>query len=91
MGCTDRYMVHPYPQRCLMHLAAVPWRARGKPLFPHQLWALHAAAASARRDEASADKVLRSKDAAFEGGGLNQIPGGSVQDYIVFTACLETY
>lgn len=83
MVCTDRYMAHPYPQCCLMHLAALPWCAHGKLLFPHQLWALEAAAAAARREEGPVGKVLRSKDAAFGGGqgAVNHIPRGSVQDY----------
>lgn len=41
------------------------------------------------REEGSAGKMLRSKDTAFGQGVFNQIPGGSIQDQIVFTACLE--
>lgn len=82
--------MHPSPQRCLMRLAAVPCCACGKLPFPPQLQALRGAAAAARRDEGWGGDVLGSKVAAFEGGGLNHVPGGSLQDYVVFTACLET-
>jgi len=69
----------------------VPQHARGKLLSLHQLPALHVAAATAKREEGSVGKVPHSRDAAFEGEGLNQITGGSVQDYVLFTACLEPH
>lgn len=61
--------MHPYPECCLVHLAAVPLRACGKLPFPHQLQVSHeAAAAAVRRQKGSRGKALRSKDAAFEEG-----------------------
>lgn len=59
--------MHPYPECCPVHLAAVSLRACGKLSFPHQLQVSHeAAAAAARRKKESRSKVLRSKDTTFE-------------------------
>lgn len=61
--------MNPYPECCLVHLAAVPLCACGKLTFPHQLQVSHeTAAAAARREKGSRSKVLRSKDSAFEEG-----------------------
>lgn len=61
-----------------MHLAAVSWSAHGKPVSQPAA-GIASCCSTARREEGSIGKIPRSKDAAFERGGLNLIPGDSVQ------------